>query len=239
MTATDLFVSYKAEDRARVRPLIEALEAEGLSVWWDVHIGGGANWREDIEDHLDAAKCVIVVWTKRSVSREGNFVRDEAARAQRRGIYLPVRLDAVDPPLGFGEAQALSLIGWRGDVADPRFASVVTSARNIMAGKALPGGRHAPRSPKLSRRLALGGGIGAIAAAVGGWWLFEPTVANASRIAVLPFADLSGSHDQAYFAEGIAEELRSALSRIGLQVIGRASSDAVSAMDTKAAAAKL
>jgi len=68
---TDVFVSYKAEDRARVRPLVAALEAEGFSVWWDTHIGGGDHWREDIQEHLDAAKCVIVVWTKRSVGREG------------------------------------------------------------------------------------------------------------------------------------------------------------------------
>ena len=38
----DVFVSYKAEDRKRVRPLDEALEAEGLGVWWDARIGGGS-----------------------------------------------------------------------------------------------------------------------------------------------------------------------------------------------------
>jgi TolB-like protein len=240
MTSTDLFVSYKAEDRARLKPLVDALEAEGFSVWWDVHIGGGANWREDIQDHLNAAKCVIVAWTKRSVAREGNFVRDEATRAQRRGTYLPVRLDAVEPPLGFGEVQALSLIGWKGDAADPRFQSVVTAARNVIAGKTYAPGRHGWEQPRLSRRVIIGGGMGAVAAvAAGGWWWLRPTPPNANRIAVLPFADLSGSHDQSYFAEGIAEELRSALSRVGLQVIGRASSEAVSTLETKAAAAKL
>ena len=29
---SDVFISYKAEDRPRVRPLVEALEAEGLAV---------------------------------------------------------------------------------------------------------------------------------------------------------------------------------------------------------------
>jgi serine/threonine-protein kinase len=240
MTATDLFVSYKAEDRARVKPLVDALEAEGFSVWWDVHIGGGTNWREDIEEHLDAAKCVIVAWTKRSVAREGNFVRDEATRAQRRGTYLPVRIDAVDPPLGFGEVQALPLIGWKGDSADPRFKAVADAAQNVIAGKAFAPGRHVWEQSGVSRRAVVGGGVGALAiVAAGGWWLLKPSAAHPDRIAVLPFADLSGAHDQSYFAEGIAEELRSALSRVGLQVIGRASSDAVSKLDTKAAATKL
>jgi serine/threonine-protein kinase len=56
---------------------------------------------------------------------------------------------------------------------------------------------------------------------------------------VLPFENLSGDASQAYFAEGIVEELRAALTRIGLQVIGRTSSAAVKDLDTKAAASKL
>jgi serine/threonine-protein kinase len=80
----DLFVSYKAEDRRRVARLVQALEASGFSVWWDAHIGGGSEWREEIERNLDAARCVIVVWSKGSTGPHGDFVRDEASRAMRR-----------------------------------------------------------------------------------------------------------------------------------------------------------
>ena len=49
-----------------------------------------------------------------------------------------------------------------------------------------------------------------------------PTVPS---IAVLPFADMSPKHDQEYFADGVAEEIRNVLSRVeGLKVIGRTSS---------------
>ena len=44
----DIFLSYKAEDRARVKPLVDAFVAEGLSVWWDLQVEGGAAWRETI-----------------------------------------------------------------------------------------------------------------------------------------------------------------------------------------------
>ena len=118
-SATDIFLSYKAEDRARLKPLVDALEQAGFSVWWDQHIGGGANWRQEIEQHLDAARCVIVTWSKGSVGREGDFVRDEASRAKRLGTYLPICIDDVAPPLGFGEVQAFSLKGWKGDPRDP------------------------------------------------------------------------------------------------------------------------
>ena len=127
---TDLFVSYKAEDRARVAPLLHALQADGYSVWWDAEIGGGVQWREEICRHLDAARCVIVVWSKRSVGHDGNFVRDEATRALRRGVYLPVRIDKVDPPLGFGETQAIDLKGWKGDPSDRRYRTTLAAIRD-------------------------------------------------------------------------------------------------------------
>ncbi|MGN6057842.1 MAG: TIR domain-containing protein [Sphingomicrobium sp.] len=239
--ATDIFVSYKAEDRARLRPLIAALEAEGFTVWWDTRIGGGAHWREDIQEHLEAAKCVIVIWSKRSVGPEGDFVRDEAARARKRRAYLPVRLDAVDPPLGFGEIQSVLLKGWKGDRSDLRFQAIAEAVRRRIAGEEIAHVKVDRDEPGVSRRTVIAGsaGVSALAAAGGAWILLKPGADNSRRIAVLPFDNLSGDPSQAYFAEGIAEELRSALARIGLQVIGRASSDAVKNLDTKVAAEKL
>jgi len=236
----DIFISYKAEDRSRVKPLVDALEADGFSIWWDAHIGGGVNWRRDIEEHLDAAKCVLVAWTKRSVGRDGEFVRDEAGRARRRGTYLPVLFEAVDPPLGFGEVQTLSLKGWKGDRADARYQALAHGIRNQITGGTSV--HHPVQQPRVSRRTVLAGGAGIATIAVvgaGGWILLQPRAADAKRIAVLPFANMSSDQEQAYFAEGVAEELRAALSRIGMEVIGRASSDAVKDLDTKTAAAKL
>ena len=236
----DVFISYKAEDRPRVRPLVEALEAEGLSVWWDAHVGGGEAWREAIAEHLESAGCVLVVWSKRSTAPEGRFVRDEASRAQRRGTYLPVIIDKVDPPLGFGETQALPLSGWKGNPADPRYRAVSKCVHAIL-------GREAPAAPAkpgrgLDRRAVLaGGGVAvAVAAAGGGWLLLRPSGASANTMAVLPFANLSGDPAQTYFSDGIAEELRSALSRIaGFKVVARTSSEMVRQSDAKTAARKL
>ena len=240
--ATDVFLSYKAEDRARLAPLVDALEAEGFTVWWDAHIGGGTNWHEDIEQHLEAAKCVVVAWSKRSIGHDGHFVRDEARRAQRRDAYVPVCLDGVEPPLGFGEIQALPLKSWKGDRSDRRFRAVVDAVRSHVSGDPIPLSHLHSREPFVSRRTAIGGGmgIGAIAVAgAGGWLLLKPGAASGS-IAVLPFANLSGDPAQAYFSDGIAEELRSALSRVaGLKVAGRTSSEIVRNDDAETAAKKL
>ena len=240
-SATDVFISYKAEDRARLLPLVKALEAEGLDVWWDAHIGTGADWREEIQQHLDAARCVIVAWSRRSVGPEGHFVRDEASRAKRRGSYVPIRLDDVEPPLGFGEVQAPLFSGWKGKRTDPRFVALVNAVKAHLTGEAPVDRAAAVAETKVSRRTIIAGSVGVLAVAgVGGWALLKPGGAAASnRIAVMSFSNLSSDPEQAYFSEGIAEELRGALSRIGMQVIGKASSDAVKDLPTPDAAAKL
>jgi TolB-like protein len=239
----DVFVSYKAEDRKRVKPLVDALAAEGFSLWWDEQIGGGATWRHEIETELNSAKCVIVVWSNRSVGPDGTFVQDEATRAQQRHVYVPVLIDKVHLPLGFGETQALPLVGWRGDRGDARYEAVLAAVRRNVGGKRRSSGVPAAAARVDRRTVIAGGTVGAAAvAAVGAWALFKPSSAGASSdsIAVLPFENLSGDPAQAYFSDGIAEEIRSALGRIsGLKVVGRTSSEAVRKDDAQTAAKKL
>ena len=242
----DVFVSYKAEDRRRVKPLVEALQADGFSVWWDEQIGGGAAWRHAIETELNAAKCVIVVWSNRSVGPDGTFVQDEATRAQQRHVYVPLLIDKVHLPLGFGEMQALPLTGWHGDRSDPRYQGVLAAVRRNAgaksAGKARSRSTPHARAQVDRRAVLAGGAVAAVAVAgVGGWALFKSSSASAAgSIAVLPFENLSGDPSQAYFADGVAEEIRSALARLGgLTVIGRTSSEAVRNDDGPTAARKL
>ena len=240
---SDVFLSYKAEDRQRVRALVSALEAEGLKVWWDAQIEGGAAWRHTIQDQLDAAGCVVVAWSERSVGRDGRFVQDEASRAQQRGVYVPVLIDKVSPPLGFGETQALPLVGWHGDRGDARFLALLGAIRAKLADE--PHATPVAAAPRRVDRRALiaGGGVLAVGAAgAGGWMLWSRKGAGSDdkSIAVLPFANLSGDPAQAYFADGIAEELRSALARIGqMKVIARASCEAVRNAPINEAARKL
>ena len=237
----DVFVSYKAEDRPRVARLVEALEAEGVPVWWDARIGAGDEWRDAILRELESARCVIVVWSKRSIGPDGHFVRDEATRALRRHVYLPVLIDRVDPPLGFGETQAIDLSGWSGDRSNKRFRSALSAIRTRLGlPDSAPGPTPAQR--RVTRRTAMAGGAVVLASAAGlaGWHFLRTDGNAADGIAVLPFANLSGDPAQAYFSDGIAEELRTALSRIaGLKVVARTSSEAVRDADAQTAAERL
>ena len=151
---SDVFVSYKREDEVRVAPLVHALEAEGLDVWWDRGLPGGESWRANIEAALDAAKCVVVVWSTLSVGPAGHFVRDEAAHAMARGQLVPVTIDRVAPPLGFRELQAIDLTRWRGRAGDPFLSDLVAAIRAKLDGSPAPKA-HGPVA-RLRRRLTLG-----------------------------------------------------------------------------------
>src|SRR5262245_5905673 len=135
---TDVFISYKREDEARVAPIVEGLRSAGLSVWWDREISGGASWRQSISEQLDAARCVIVVWSEISVGPLGEFVHDEAGRAKARGVLVPVRIDRISEPIGFGEIQSLDLVEWRGNPGDLRFKNLVSAAKAVVAGEPRP-----------------------------------------------------------------------------------------------------
>lgn len=160
---TDIFLSYKREDEARMARLVAALEKAGLSVWWDRGLPGGGSWRENIQAALDAAKCVVVCWTRDSVGPAGDFVRDEAGQAKARGVLVPVILErGVRPPLGFGEIQAIDLAHWRGDAKDPFFLDLAAACQAKIAGRAVPPAKG-PMA-RLARRLTLGSLASAAAA---------------------------------------------------------------------------
>jgi hypothetical protein len=71
-----VFVSYKREDETRVGRIARGLEAAGFDVWWDRGLPNGESWHETIAAKLDAAGCVVLVWSLGSVSPQGNYVRD-------------------------------------------------------------------------------------------------------------------------------------------------------------------
>jgi len=154
----DVFLSYKREDEERIVPIIKGLQKAGLSVWRDLDTPAGQNWRGTTSEQLETAGCVIVVWSESSVGPAAEFVHDEAKRGQARRVLLPVRIDPVTEPLGFGEIQSLDLVGWRGNLRDPRFQDLVAAVQAVIAG----GPRPRPKAPGLRARLvtAWGSGLG-------------------------------------------------------------------------------
>jgi TIR domain-containing protein len=112
----DIFLCYAREDDDRAKRLVDVLQAKGWSVFWDQGIRPGSPFAQEIETEISAAKCAIVLWSRRSV--ESAFVRNEASFAMQRGALLPVLFDDVKPPLGFEDLVTWSLVGWSGQQDD-------------------------------------------------------------------------------------------------------------------------
>lgn len=103
----DVFVSYKSDDRERVKPIVEALENAGWEVWWDKHVEAGRAFDREIETAIDEAKCVLVVWSTTSI--DSDWVRNEASEGLDRGVLVPIALDDVRPPLAFRRQQTINM----------------------------------------------------------------------------------------------------------------------------------
>jgi TolB-like protein/Tfp pilus assembly protein PilF len=222
-----LFLSYAHADEARARRLAKALEEAGYNVWWDALIEGGTAYAKSINQALESADVILVLWSAASV--DSDWVKDEAALGRDRHRLVPLALDRVKPPLGFRQYQFINFRQWRGRRDAPEFVAL-ERAIAAAAGQAPPDRKV--RAPRISRRAALiGGGVVGAAAIYGATflvidrdWLGGGN--DPPSIAVLPFKNLSGDSDQAYFSEGLTEEIRAALVRIdALQVVAAASSE--------------
>lgn len=211
-----VFLSYARADRARVAPVADALTAAGIQVWWDALIDSGAAFAKLIERQLNEADAVVVCWSATSV--ESDWVRDEAAHGRDRKSLVPISIDGTQGPLGFRQYHAVDFSAWKGGVDEPQLQSLVRGILGVRGAEDAP--RHVVSTPVkargVSRRTMLLAGGGAIALVSAGSivWL-SPFGEGAIRnsVAVLPFANLSGDPSQAYFSDGLSEEVRAALAR--------------------------
>lgn len=133
----DIFVSYKKEDAGRVVRIVEGLREAGFSVWWDHGIAPGSQWDQTIQKELNEAKMVVAVWSELSVNAP--WVKEEAGVGKARGKLLPVRIDDVDPPLGFGLIQMANLIDWDGDQDDQHWEHFLAAVKATLSGEPVKG----------------------------------------------------------------------------------------------------
>jgi uncharacterized membrane protein YhaH (DUF805 family) len=132
----DVFISYAREDRSRADHIARGLSAAGLDCFWDNEIPPGQTWADYIEAKLAACKAVVVLWSATSIKSQ--WVREEARMGRERAKLIPVLVDGVAAPFGFGEVQAADLSGWDGDFNDPAWRRVSQAVFAAARGGAAP-----------------------------------------------------------------------------------------------------
>jgi len=181
----DIFISYARADKARVARLVATLQANGWTVWWDAEVSPGKEFDDVIAAALERAKAVLVVWTPTSVA--SRWVRGEARIGADRGILVPVRFDDAQLPIDARAIHTIDLDDWDYDAHSPALQSVCQSIAALLSGAA----------PAASTQSAP-----------------ELRPADKPSLAVMPFVNLSGDPQQDYFADGMMEEIVTALSRV-------------------------
>ena len=133
-----IFISYASADRDRAKTFADILIAQGWSVWWDRIIPPGREFDEVIEEALDAASCVVVLWSKHSVA--SRWVKTESAEAMRRKVLVPALIDDAKIPLEFRRLQAADLSQWHGEPDHPELQNFFQSLEShaSRAQKAVP-----------------------------------------------------------------------------------------------------
>jgi adenylate cyclase len=195
----DVFVSYARSDKARVAPLVAAIEAQGWSVWWDPEIDAGQQFDDQIEAELKAAKAVLVVWTPTSAA--SRWVRGEAREAADRGTLVPVRFEGAILPMDVRAIHTTDLDSWGEDASSQPFQSLLRALTAMII-------RHGGPSPSIGNSASLPSA--------------SPAAADRIGICVLPFTNMSGDPEQEYFSDGITEDVITDLTKVSaLFVVAR------------------
>ena len=227
----DVFLSYARGDRALAERLAHAIADSGLSVWWDRHIKGGAEFSRDIETELDAAAKIVVLWSKEAVN--SRWVRDEASVAADSKRLVSVTIDGTPPPLGFRQFQTIDLKKWsaRGATIPPELADAldVEPAEPVVPkhGKALA------RPPGKLVTAGIGALLLAGAATIAivrpppfERWLAGETQDQALALAIMPF--VTQGQDSAYLGTGLSSALADSLAPLsGLRITSSTSTHAL------------
>ncbi|MEW8319356.1 MAG: toll/interleukin-1 receptor domain-containing protein [Candidatus Thiodiazotropha sp.] len=129
----EIFLSYSRDDSDTVGRIYNELTKAGYKVFYDHNIPAGEDFRQRIIKQLKESKCVITFWS--NSANKSRWVIDEAEYAQSCGILIPVLLENISPPIGFGDLNAVNFTNWYGNSNDSQFNKLKESIDIVLNPK--------------------------------------------------------------------------------------------------------
>ncbi len=186
----DIFISYSSHDRDKALSLAEELRGFGTSVWIDQAIDGAMQWSSEIAQALDECKALVLLVSKSSLTSK-NCVKEVTIAAESDKFILPIDLEDIKLPKEF----KYHLAGIQ-RVAYSNREAIQRALQNLnLVGRTFLSDSKVSnfKTTRTDRNVSLPDPI---------------------RIAVLPFDDLSQKKDNAWFADGMMDELIGTLSQV-------------------------
>jgi tetratricopeptide (TPR) repeat protein len=192
----DVFLSYARASLAGARRLADCLRSAGYSVWFDEHLPAHRAYAEVIEEELDQAAAVVVLWSAEAVKSQ--WVRSEANRARESGRLVQLRLDDARLPMPFDQVQCADVSRWHGEVDHEGFRTLLASVAALVGRLGHAGQGAALVQPSSRRNLLLGSGAAVAATALGyiGWREFgQPQPSPRAQLLLQKGMDALQSND--------------------------------------------
>lgn len=134
----DVFISYARSTEQCARAFADVIEADGYSAWYDGRLPAHRTYGDVIQEQIDAAKAVLVIWSKEAVRSQ--WVRSEADRGRHNGTLVQVRIEECALPMPFDQIQCPVLENWSGDRSHPGFHVVRNSLAALLDSERSGGG---------------------------------------------------------------------------------------------------
>lgn len=110
---TDVFISYRRDERPAVERLERELKRLGLKVWFDASLNAGEAFSDAIDREAHTAKAILVCWSP--AAKESQWVKSEALigfeQSKLAACYV-AGPDGFYPPTPFNAIHAEDLRTW-------------------------------------------------------------------------------------------------------------------------------
>ncbi len=131
---SDIFISYARSTAAQAQAVAEALRGLGYAVWRDDELPAHRAYAKVIEERLQAAKAVVVIWSAEAV--ESEWVQSEADTARTEHKLVQMTIDGSKLPRPFDRIQCADMTGWTGDLEAHDWKKVAASVAELIGGLA-------------------------------------------------------------------------------------------------------
>ncbi len=105
---SEVFISYKQDERDKMRPIAASLRALEVEVWFDERLSPDRPFTEEIEQIANSCRAQLVCWSPAAVKSE--WVRGEAEVGRQRQTLVQAMIEpcTLSPPFNVIHAENIS-----------------------------------------------------------------------------------------------------------------------------------
>ena len=129
-----VFVSYARTDEPLAQQVADCLRSDGFEVWRDDELPAHRPYAEVIEERINGARAVVVLWSAEAA--KSHWVRAEADTARSRLTLVQATLDGTMPPMPFNQIQCADLKGWDGQRTAAGWRKLISSVAQLAGSPA-------------------------------------------------------------------------------------------------------